>query len=163
MNQTEEHILENKTLCDESVIREMSKPLNTRYYKYIAAFDIVVLLLSQIPMLAGQYLAGCCGIGVVILFSIIAFYKGKNVVRDAMKLVRERYGADYYEASASIDSEKIIYKTPSFEQELYHNDIQKIRETDSLIVVEYKKKGMIPLAKNGFVKGSAEEFRMMIS
>ena len=151
-------ILENKTICDEAVMKEMAKPLNARYFKYILLFDVVVLFVAQIPMLSGRYLEGCCGIALVIFMSVVAFYKGSTVEKSAMKNIRLKYQADYYEATAIIDDEKMTYRTSIYERELYHKNIKSIRETDKLFIIEYKKDGMLPLAKDGFLRGNAEQF-----
>ncbi|GEM_PF-7113051 len=159
-------MLENKTLYNEKSIHEAMKPLNRpmMIYVYIVTAILVGLAAYQIAVVGGNtgLLFGAVAI-IVAVFNYMQLTKRlKNREQTYIQSVREKNGTDEYTNHIVIDEEKMHTADKANATEMYHRDIRSVDETRNLIMVRYKTGKLVIIDKNGFTRGTADEFKTIL-
>lgn len=162
-----ESLFENQTIYTRKLFMETQNASYSRFHKM---FRMFLLILSVIFMIAaliclGIYLSNkdvkvlVGGAGLFVLsaaFLVLHFQAYKFRANSAFKTSRAMCPSG--EHSYSIFSDSIELTTSQSNQTIQLDQVTKIFETENTFCIRVQKNFMF-LAKNGFTKGTASEFR----
>lgn len=160
-------IFENQFICTKDYYKE--------YYKYICfkrpimltiniilSISLIVNILSMIfPKLvvldANMAEANIVTVLIILCFQVYVFFRNKNL---AYNRALERNKGNPMEVKLSITEKDInIFTNSEKYMNIEFTNIEKIIETKNYYILVSKAKLTIALKKDGFIKGTANEFK----
>lgn len=168
-------VLCNRTLVNKKkLIASLDVAMRTPFFRFLRILEPILVLIAAGLLLwafitkqnAGVIIRGVFLLAMVLFFYFQQFY---YYPKKAVKAQLLRYARD--EGSLYVEDllyfrEENVARRRGEEGELLHMPYEKIRkvvESRDLFVIRTKSKNLIPLDKDGFENGDAEDFRRILA
>ena len=146
----------NEFVYDENAINEVMAFWCKKEFKKLYISSFILLIIGTAYFIAFKNSLGV----VAVLLSIVSFLSGKFAMRKNIKAEKERallLNKEEYPIFNITINDKIIMKSDKTERSVPFESVKGFDETDNFIVVFLQGKMTIPLKKDSFIKGSADE------